>query len=83
MVTLDIATFCMWRLVIHGGIDGFSRMPVFLKCSKNKRSSTVLECFQIAVTHYVLPSRVRCDKGGENVDVAWVMLPSIKRIRNG
>ena len=63
-----------WRLVIHGGIDGFSRMIVFPKCSTNNLSSTVLDCFVQAVRRFGLPSRVQSDKGGENVDVAHYML---------
>ena len=63
-----------WRIVIHGGIDGFSRLPVFLKASLNNSSSTVLDCFLSAVCAYGLPSRVRCDKGGENVKVSEYML---------
>ena len=53
-----------WRMVIQGGIDGFSRLPVYLKISSNNSSQTVLECFLEAVSAYGLPSRVRCDKGG-------------------
>lgn len=60
--------------MIHGGIDGFSRIPVFLKCSTNNRSETVLESFIEAVTEYGLPQRVRSDKGGENVKVCEYML---------
>ena len=63
-----------WRLVIHGGIDGISRMIVFLKCSTNNLASTVLDCFVQAVRSFGLPSRVQSDKGGENVDVARYML---------
>lgn len=47
-----------WRLVIHGGIDGFSRMIVFLKCSTNNLVSTVLDCFVQAVRIFGLPSGV-------------------------
>ena len=37
-----------WRLVIHGGIDGFSRLITYLHCSNNNRSDTVTEClFQL------------------------------------
>ena len=63
-VTLNL---CRWRIVIHGGIDGYSRIPVFLKASNNNKASTVLACFLEAVSEFGLPSRVRSDKGGENV----------------
>ena len=59
-----------WRIVVHGGIDGYSRLPVFLKASNNNRASTVLTCFCEAVQEYGLPSQVRSDKGGENVEVS-------------
>ena len=57
--------------MIHGG---FSRLPVYLQASANNRSTTVLECFLSAVSNFGLPSRVRCDKGGENVKVSEFML---------
>lgn len=61
-------------MVVHAGVDGFSRIPVFLHCSNNNRASTVLELFQEAVDEWGLPSRVRCDKGGENTEVARFLL---------
>jgi len=63
-----------WRLVIHGGIDGYSWLVVFLHCSDNNMASTVLERFQKAVEMYGLPSRVRTDQGLENIEVAKLML---------
>ncbi|XP_056432674.1 uncharacterized protein LOC130371069 [Gadus chalcogrammus] len=62
-----------WRMVIHGGIDGYSRLVVFLRASSNNRSSTVLESFVNAVDRYGVPSRVRTDKGGENSSVCLMM----------
>ena len=56
-------------MVIHGGIDGYSRTVVFLKCSDNNRASILLSVFTSAVQKHGLPERVRTDLGGENVDV--------------
>ncbi|CAI5687745.1 unnamed protein product [Oreochromis niloticus] len=62
-----------WRIVIHGAIDGYSRLVVFLHASNNNRSSTVLSSFIRAVVSYGVPSRVRTDRGGENNAVCLMM----------
>ena len=54
-----------WRLVIHAGVDGFSRMIVFVKCSDNNRASTMLESFLEGTSSFGLPSHVRMEPGGE------------------
>ena len=43
-----------WRIVIHAGIDGFSRLPVYLKASTNSTSGTVLNHFLGAVASFAL-----------------------------
>ncbi|XP_078793646.1 uncharacterized protein LOC101156956 isoform X1 [Oryzias latipes] len=63
-----------WRFVVHGGIDGFSRLIVYLSAATNNRTATVLEAFIGAVNKFGLPSRVRSDKGGENIGVAHFMV---------
>ena len=65
-----------WKLVIHGCIDGFSRRIIFLKCSPNNLAETVLELFLDAVKSDgdLWPSRIRVDKGVENVLVCDAMV---------
>lgn len=63
-----------WRFIIHGSIDGFSRMITYLSCNTNNRSSTVMELFRESIREYGIPSRVRSDKGGENVLVCEFMV---------
>ena len=62
-----------WGFVIHGGVDGYSRLPVFLVCATDNCAQTVLKAFSTAVAQYGWPVRVRADCGGENVDVANLM----------
>lgn len=68
-----------WRIVVHGGVDGYTRIPVYLKCGTNNQAETVLKLFQHAVAEYGLPSRVRSDKGGENVLVSLLILNHPRR----
>nr|XP_058962207.1 uncharacterized protein LOC131789152 [Pocillopora verrucosa] len=64
-----------WGFVIHGCMDGFSRRVVFLRCSNNNLSQTVLELFLKAIEKDGLwPSRIRVDYGVENVLVCDAMV---------
>ncbi|CAL8371774.1 unnamed protein product [Gadus morhua 'NCC'] len=71
-----------WRFVIHGGIDGFSRLVVFLSAATNNRATTVLDAFLGAFRQYGVPSRVRADKGRENFEVAYYMVDNCGPNRN-
>lgn len=63
-----------WRMVLHGCIDGYSRMITFLHCSTNNKAQTVYNLFNEAISKYGIPRRVRTDHGTENVTVARWML---------
>ena len=38
-----------WRMVVHGSIDGFSRLITFLRCRTDNRSGSVLSAFMSGV----------------------------------
>jgi len=61
-------------MVTHGGIDGYSRLVVYLHCSSNNKAATVYKHFLSAVRQYALPSRDWSDHGRENYLVAAHML---------
>ena len=56
-----------WCFFIHHGIDGFSRLVMFCRCSGNNRTTTVFSLFQEAMHKYGKRIRFRTDHGGENV----------------
>jgi hypothetical protein len=61
-------------LVVHGGIDGFSRSIMFLRYSDDNRKETMMGAFLEGVASFCVPSRVRADHGGENIEVCRFML---------
>ena len=63
-----------WRFIVHGCIDGYSRAVIYLKCFTNNLACTALECFINGTQEFGLPSRVRGDRGVENVDIARLMI---------
>jgi hypothetical protein len=63
-----------YGFVIHAMVDGFSRMIVALQANGNNRSETVLKLFEeVTAGPCGTPSRMRSDRGGENLDVAYEM----------
>lgn len=62
-----------WGIVIHGFIDGYSRVITGLRASNNNRGATVLDIFLEAARKWGVPSRIRGDHGTENILVAsWI-----------
>ena len=42
--------------MVHGGIDGYSRVIVCLTCANNNRANTVMTAFSEAVSKFGVPS---------------------------
>lgn len=63
-----------WKIIVHGGIDGFSRVVTYLQAATNNTSQTALSAFLDGVASYGLPLRVRTDQGGENALIAEYMV---------
>ena len=59
---------------MHCRIDGYSRLIVYLHVSTNNCAGTVFHLFLKATQEFGVSSRVRSDKGGENVDVCYFMI---------
>ena len=70
---MAIIALLILEFVIHGAIDGFSRLVTFLHYSTDSRSDTVGDLFLNATQVYGWPSRVRTDRGGENRQV-WQLM---------
>ena len=64
-----------WGIVIHGFIDGHSRVITGIRASNNNLGDTVLDVFMHAAQEFGVPSRLRGDHGVENIKVAaWMEL---------
>ena len=62
-----------WGIVIHGFIDGHSRLITGLRAADNNKGETVLSLFLEAAGRYNVPMRLRGDHGVENILVAaWM-----------
>lgn len=60
-------------MVIHGFVDGFSRLVTAIQASDNNRANIVLSLFLDGIEAHGTPSRVRGDHGVENLGVARYM----------
>lgn len=67
--------FICWRFVVHGCMDGFSRMITFLSFNTNNRAETVFQLFtKVSMEYqYGIPSRVQSDRGGENISKCFMV----------
>lgn len=71
-----------WGIVIHGFIDGYSRLITGLRASNNNFAQTVFDIFINAAQVYGIPSRLRGDHGTENLVVALYM-EEVRGVRRG
>ena len=42
-----------WKMIIHAGIDGYSWLIVYMKCSNNNKATTVLDLFTEATKSFL------------------------------
>ena len=64
-----------YQLITHVCIDGKTKLLIYASyCNNNNKADTVMSFFQKGVEEWVLPSRVRCDCGMENVYVGQDMI---------
>lgn len=64
-----------YQLITHVCIDGKTKLLIYASyCNNNNKADTVMSFFQKGVEEWVLPSRVRCDYGMENVYVGQDMI---------
>ena len=60
--------------MVHGCINGYSHAITYLKCCTNNLASSALQFFVEGTEKFGVPSRVRADRGVENVEIAKFMI---------
>lgn len=63
-----------FRMVYHRCVDGYCRAAIYLECLSNNKAESVLGLFEKGICRFGLSSRVRGDRGTENVAVAHYMI---------
>ncbi|XP_076079241.1 uncharacterized protein LOC143056719 isoform X1 [Mytilus galloprovincialis] len=63
-----------WGIIVHGGIDGHSRLIPFLRASTFNTSKAAACFFVQGVKNYGVPSRIRADHGTEYADTGRFMI---------
>jgi len=62
-----------FKIWIHGAIDGFSRMILYLLVTTSKLPEVVFPAFYNAVQSFDFPRRIRTDKGHETAICVYAM----------
>ncbi len=58
-----------WKSVVHGAMDGFSRMLMFLQCCHNNQAETVMDLYSTAISKHGRPFHIQTDHRGKNVRI--------------
>ncbi|KAL6417714.1 hypothetical protein ACFW04_012558 [Cataglyphis niger] len=72
----------LWSFVIHGCIDGYSRLIIYLICETSIQAKPVINFFANAVNSYDLLSRVPTDHVYENL-LAAILMSTIRGMHIG
>lgn len=62
-----------WGIVVHGGIDGYSRLIPFLRAATSNSAKAAATFFVAGTNNFGIPSRVRTDHGTEYVHIGQIM----------
>ncbi|XP_035688598.1 uncharacterized protein LOC118424168 [Branchiostoma floridae] len=63
-----------WGISIQGGVDGYSRTCTFLSAAGYNTADLMKRAFLLGVREYGFPSRIRTDRGSENVEIGRFMV---------
>nr|CAH0099254.1 unnamed protein product [Daphnia galeata] len=69
--------FDKYGFIIHGAIDGYSKLILYIFLENNNNSETVVGIFEKSVEEWGYPVSVRSHLGGKNVLVADFMMKEV------
>ena len=63
-----------WNFVIHGGIDGFSRLIPYMRVATDNTANTALSVFLGSLREFGVPGKIRIDGGSEFSHIKRLMI---------
>ena len=70
---MSFVFFFRWNIVVHGGIDGYSRLVPYLHVITDNFASSAVHIFVQGLREFGVPSRIRVDGGSKFSHVRGLM----------